>query len=174
MNLEFIFNGGESKRYHTVDTIKTQDIAAHSFGVAWLCEILTEGYATKSLIMCALAHDLAEHIVGDLPSPSKRAMSNLAAEAFNAYEEDVLTYGLSNKYSSKIVLSKDEQRTLRLADMFDGMLFCLRERQLGNTKIGTVYVRFKDYVLEQEPLTSTETRVFHEINHQWRSINERR
>jgi len=142
--IDFIHNGGLSKRFHTVDTIKTQDIAAHSFGVAWLCEFLSDGKASKNLIMAALAHDLAEHIVGDIPSPSKREMG--IVDSLHSYEMTYLRANSLSKYEEE--LTQGEAVILKLADNIDGMLFCVRERRLGNKSISVVYGRFLKYALE--------------------------
>lgn len=144
MQLDFIYKGGASKRFHTLRTIQTQDIAAHSFGVAWLCELLTGGQASKNLIMAALAHDLAEHRVGDIPSPVKRDMG--VGELFHDYEMGKLAIvGLSKYYDE---LTEGEGYTLKLADMIDGMMFCLTERNFGNSTIDPVYNNFHLYALQ--------------------------
>lgn len=144
MSYKFIFSGGSSKRYHTVETITSQDIAAHSFGVAWLCELFTEGCASKNLIMAALAHDLAEHIVGDIPSPSKRTMG--IGQLFHAAElQELATAGLS-KYDDD--LAEGERYTLQLADMVEGMLYCIKEMRLGNRNMKIVFERFYLYANE--------------------------
>ncbi len=144
MQRNFIFNGGLSKRYHTVHTLKEQDIAAHSFGVAWLCELITEGMASKNLIMAALAHDLAEHIVGDIPSPAKRALG--ISEMYGKFEADYLSSAGVGHYIEQ--LTAPEANILKFADMLDGMMFCVRERRLGNKNIDIVYARFNSYIWE--------------------------
>ncbi len=145
---DFIYNGGASKRYHTVQTHNTQDIAAHSFGVAWWCELLTDGRASKQLIMAALTHDLAEHIVGDVPSPAKRAMG--CRDAFNAYEDKILT---DAKLSHYMGLLPDEHSLLKAADCFDGLMFCLNERRMGNKHVEIVYGRYYSYIMEVKDKT---------------------
>lgn len=139
--LDFIYEGGVSKRYHTLETLKEQNIAEHSFGVAWLCEILTQGNARKELIMAALSHDLAEHIVGDIPSPTKREM-DLSAK-FQAYELNKLQSVDLAIYTESLL--DGEKQVLQLADMIDGMMFCIKERRLGNQNLGMVFIRFHAY-----------------------------
>lgn len=163
--LQFIFDGGTSKRYHTVDTLRIQDIAAHSFGVAWLCELLTEEGASKNLIMAALAHDLAEHQCGDIPSPVKRRMG--VGHLFHAEETKLLH---DNQIAYEILLTPEEKLILKQADMIEGMLFCLRERQLGNTKIEEVYGRFSKYAMEDGPVAGTAMNILLEINDQWEDL----
>lgn len=150
--LNFIYSGGASRRFHTCQILKEQDISAHSFGVAWCCELLTDGGASKSLIMAALVHDLAEHVVGDIPSPSKRAMG--VSEMFHIRELGVLQEnGLGHYYDN---LTMGDELTLKVADMIDGMMFCLREFSFGNRHLIPVYGNFKKYALEviDKPRTS--------------------
>lgn len=149
MDYNFIFDGGSSKRYHTVQTHNTQDIASHSFGVAWWCELITDKRASKQLIMAALTHDLAEHVVGDVPSPAKRAMG--CRDAFNAYEDKILK---ENGVDHYMILSEQEKAVLKAADCFDGLMFCLNERRMGNRHIEIVYGRYYSYIMEVKEKTS--------------------
>lgn len=180
MQRKFIYDGGLSRRYHTVDVLKEQNIAEHSFGVAWLCELLTQGTARKELIMSALAHDLAEHMVGDIPSPAKRAM-DIGAK-FHEYETKHLkTAGLD--YESE--LYEGEKFTLKLADMMDGMMYCIREARLGNRGVGIVYKRFGAYAQEimrqYENVEAaaawtfnkeTAEQFINDMHNEWRCLNE--
>jgi len=159
MQRNFIFNGGYSTRYHTAEVHFRQTIADHSFGVAWLCELLTEGTASKDLIMAALAHDLAEHMVGDIPSPAKRALG--VGAQFDEYElAHLKANGLSNYAAS---LMPAELDVLKYADMIEGMHFCLRERRLGNVNVDVIFGRFLSYVhqlvLSRNPTGEVELRV---------------
>lgn len=162
--LNMVFDGGASKRYHTVDTLRTQDIAAHSFGVAWLCELLTQGKASKNLIMAALAHDLAEYLVGDVPSPTKRALG--LSELLHEHEYEHLKRA-DLTYEEK--LSSVEVKILKLADCMEGMLFCVRERAQGNKSIFIVYERFMSYI-EDMLQNGVERDTFNLINKAWEAF----
>lgn len=61
----FTMRGGEVVRYHTLMTIQRETVSSHSFGVAWFVYFL-QPEARAQVLMAALAHDLAEHMVGDL------------------------------------------------------------------------------------------------------------
>lgn len=139
----FIFAGGYSKRFHTVDTIKHQEIANHSFGVAWFCELITEGAASKQLIMAALTHDLAEHIVGDIPSPAKRVLG--IRDMYEKFEMDQLK---ANDLAQYMDLHSEEAAILKLADMLEGCMYCIRERRLGNRNVEICFNRFYTYANE--------------------------
>lgn len=140
----FIYAGGRSTRFHTEDMLIRQDIASHSFGVAWMCELLTSNKARKVLIMSALSHDLAEHRVGDIPSPSKRRLN--LSEQFEEYEmEELSNVGLSYYHDE---LTDGEKIVLKMADILDGMSHCVRERRLGNKNVEIIYQRFLHYAVQ--------------------------
>lgn len=141
--LKFIYKGGLTKRFHTADTLTEQSVAEHSFGVAWVI-VLIYPSARKELILAALAHDLAEHVVGDVSSPAKRRYPALKA-ALDAAEGNVLAeVGLDYERG----LSDHELRMLKIADMLDGMMYCVRERLMGSMRSIKIYNNFKSYLAE--------------------------
>jgi 5'-deoxynucleotidase YfbR-like HD superfamily hydrolase len=138
--LNFVYNGGVSKRFHTCPTLTEQNIAEHSFGVAWLCELLTDKKASKALIMAALSHDLAEWQVGDVPAPTKRQLQ--LTERLHEFEMNHLKV-VEMYYEDE--LDDNEKRILKLADYLDGMNFCLRELSFGNSNLASVFWKFYAY-----------------------------
>ena len=164
---DFIFDGAQSKRFHTVDTLRAQTIAQHSFGVAWLCVLLSESPASSDLILAALSHDLAEHKVGDVPSPTKRALRE-TGDALEIHEE-----GFLRDVNLFYFLTEKEKTILKMADILDGMLFCLRERQLGNSlpHIKEVYSNYLRYAQEL-PRSATSDLYINHINSKWRELHE--
>lgn len=153
--LRFIQNGGSVRRFHTVRTIEPNTVAEHSFGVAWLVWVLTDGQARSRLLMACLAHDLAEQEVGDVPAPAKRALG--IGVDINELEERILaTNGLN------YTLTTEEQRTLKLADCLDGMLYCTQERKQGNKFVDDVFDRYRSYVESMVP-QGVEREVFNAV-----------
>lgn len=134
----FMLRGGEVQRFHTLRTIQEDSVGYHSFGVAWLCHLL-EPAARKELILAALAHDLAEQEVGDTPAPTKLALG--ISESMGKLEDSIL-----RREGFGVDLSHGEKLVLKLADCFQGMLFCIRERSLGNRGVELVFVRYRGYV----------------------------
>lgn len=164
--LQFIYKGGLTTRYHTQLTIKKQDVAAHSFGVAWLVVMLYPD-ASRELILAALAHDLAEHRVGDVPSPAKQSYPDLK-KAVNAAEHDILRIEC---FGHVDLLTPYERSVLRVADMLDGMMFCLRERQLGNKEIVDVWDNYLSYVHSIPELWQEATDLIEVIETLWEKAN---
>lgn len=166
--LEFIFRGAKTRRFHTADTLTTQTVGEHSFGVAWLV-ILLNPSARKELILAALAHDLAEHVVGDVASPAKRAFPALKSALDSA--EALALCGAGLDYTKG--LADSELRLLKYADMLDGMLFCVRERKMGSVVVTEIYERFRQYASEVKGLPPSAEELFNTITYEWEKVNGR-
>lgn len=136
--MNFILHAGNVQRFHTLPTLKGQTVGHHSFGVAWMCYLLTNGAPTADLLMAALSHDAAEQTVGDIPSPSKKILDT--ENKLSAMEADILSdFGLN------VVLTPREEAILKMADILDGMLFCMSERHMGNRFISSCMGRYAGY-----------------------------
>ena len=150
--LEFLLAGAEVLRYHTVQTLQRETVGHHSHGVACLV-LLLDPQASARLLRAALLHDLAEQHTGDIPSPAKREYGigeqveqlerRLMAEAGITYPQ----------------LGAADARTLKLADIAHGALFCVRELSLGNRRMRRVYDRYLSYA-HQMLLTGREAELF--------------
>lgn len=151
--VKFITAGGEVTRYHTVRVLQQETVGHHSFGVAMYCYLM--GSPSANLLMAALTHDLAEHITGDCPAPAKRELG--IGEAMNALEDRIL-----RDIGLEFPLTDAERRTLKLADIFQGMSFCTRELQLGNQNIRPIFNRYKSYA-EEKVLVGAERELFDTI-----------
>ena len=163
--LNFIYKGAQTKRFHTADTQTSQTVGAHSFGVAWLV-VLISPTARKELILAALAHDLAEHIVGDVSSPTKRAFPALRAAVDEAEGAALKAVGLD--YAAG--LTCHEQKVLKCADMLDGMMFCVRARRMGDLGVKEIYNNFYAYVSEIT-LTEHVKELVSVVAKQWEEVN---
>lgn len=140
--LTFLRRSGRVRRYHTEELLKPQDVAQHSYGVAWLCWWLCQGQVSAALILHALAHDAAEHALGDIPSPTKRELG--IRQQVDAAEARLMAL-------HSIVLpdlSDFENKVLKLADALDGVLHCVHELELGNQTLYAVFLNFHRYGLE--------------------------
>jgi 5'-deoxynucleotidase YfbR-like HD superfamily hydrolase len=136
--LEFLTLGAEVKRFHTVTTLRGETVGHHSHGVAMLC-LMLDPDASASLLKAALLHDLAEQATGDIPSPAKRELG--IRDQISAVEQAVLL----NADFRLPDLTTHEARTLKLADIAHGALFCVREMELGNRRARQVFDRYMSY-----------------------------
>lgn len=150
--LKVIRAGGSVQRFHTQRTIQAESVGKHSFGVAWLCYLLSDGNPTMNLIINALSHDLGEWVTGDVPAPVKVARPDLRRILAEAEEEAVPA-------RLQPPLLESEGRTLKLADIFDGMLFCAEEKRLGNAGIVPTFEAYYSYVKMFFPLQRAEKEV---------------
>ena len=153
--LEFITFGAEVRRYHTLTTLQTETVGHHSHGVALLCGVL-EPHAHARLLMAALVHDLAEQVTGDIPSPAKRELG--IGNDLHELEETLLR----KAGFPQPVLGPSELRTLKLADLAQGALTCVRELQLGNSRMRIVLDRYVSYA-ESMNLQGREAELFNTI-----------
>ena len=158
--LAFICTGERTKRFHTKDTIKTNTVAEHSFSVIWLIHQLTKGKASNNLIMAGASHDLAEHVTGDMPGHTKRALGELGARLTELEESLLLDHDMF------FPISNEEQRILSMADYMSGMLFCCIERSLGNKTLDKVYATWHSYVMQLTP-TGVELTILEFIQSRW-------
>lgn len=165
--LKFIYEGAKTKRFHTADTLTAQTVGEHSFGVAWLVLLIAPN-CRKEVLCAALAHDLAEHLVGDVPSPAKRQFPALG-EAVNGAEEVLL---LNNKLDFEVGLTPQELRVVKLADNLDGMMFCVRERRMGSKVVVGIYNNFYDYTNEMLRAGEPAYELFVTINEMWEKYHD--
>lgn len=153
--IRFMIAGSEVTRYHTIRTIQTESVGHHSHQVAVLCAILYPN-ASAQLLKAALFHDLAEHVTGDIPSPSKKKYG--IGEQVSELEDTLL-----RDVGFEIKLDAHDKRCLKFADIFQGALFCVRELQLGNEGLRIVYLRYKSYAEDMIP-TGKEKEMLEIIN----------
>lgn len=144
-SLMFMRRGGETRRYHGHRLLQEDFVGHHTFN---LMSILIHicPHASATLLRAALKHDVAEHICGDMPAPTKRA-EEFGADfraKFGEYEASLAAkVGLDLEEGA---LTADEKRYLKLADALDGMMFIIDERTLGNSRVEHVFRPFASYV----------------------------
>lgn len=153
--LQFMLTGAEVARYHTVHTLQRETVGHHSHGVACVALLLSPS-ASRALLIAALMHDLAEQHTGDIPSPAKREYG-IGEQVDKLERRLMLQAGLA--YPE---LSAADARTLKLADIAHGALFCVREMSLGNRRMAVVYERYMSYA-RQMLLVGLEVELFDTI-----------
>ena len=109
--------------------------------------------------MAALLHDLAECVTGDIPSPAKRLYG------ITAQIDDLEETIMRNNGWVLPVLEPAERRVLKLADIAQGALFCVRELNKGNRTMRLVYDRYMGYAQKMD-LVGSERQLFNAIKEQ--------
>jgi 5'-deoxynucleotidase YfbR-like HD superfamily hydrolase len=131
-NLLNILEGGDVKRYHTLPTIGEQTVANHSWGVAMILNWLDPNIS-KIAVLKALAHDVAEKQTGDIPAPTKWNNRSLA-KRLSAFERRIeKELGVDYKIPEK------EKVLFKQADVFELLLYCVKQRSLGNVNVNIVF-----------------------------------
>lgn len=149
--LEFMWAGGNTRRFHTVPTILTDTVGHHSYNVACIIMYLRPE-ASAALLRAALKHDMAEHVLGDMPAPTKRKLPGYASgsttELFRAAFGKLEDKECHDAGVGLEDLSPDDGWLLKFADAFDGLRFCLQELDMGNALILPALHNFRSYAEE--------------------------
>jgi len=139
-------DAGAIKRFHTARLIQGETVAEHSFNLVNLIMIVTNGNASRNLILAAITHDLGEYAVGDIPSPIKRALPKEVAHQIDLREEGAVQD--IHPCMKGIFLAPAEAFLLSLADKLDGLLKCIDELRMGNRRITTAGDNYCNYIIE--------------------------
>lgn len=131
---EFIeaWRSGQVVRKHTMENIRAENIAEHTWGVVLLL-IIAWPNAPARVIKMAHVHDNGERATGDMPGPTKWANPTLGSEMDRLERQhimDTLPKHLCDEYSA---MSETDWAVI---EFFDRAEFCVsmsRERRLGNT-----------------------------------------
>lgn len=127
--IELAHRGGLVTRFHCHSLLHKENVGEHSHMVACLVAIYYEFRPSAALLMAALAHDLPEYKLGDVPGPVKKMLPGLS-EAYAAAESQVYTdYG----WPEFPELTEEEKEVLKFADALSGYLTAFREVRCGNT-----------------------------------------
>jgi hypothetical protein len=140
-DMEAMWEGGETARFHTCTMLRPDTVGQHSYGVACVMMHVYPAAPARLLRAC-LKHDMAEQFTGDMPSPAKRGLG--IREQFAAYEDEFLdSVGIGAE-----PLSAAQAWLLKFCDSADGTRVCIRERSMGNRRIEFAYGNFNRYLDE--------------------------
>lgn len=142
--LKAVERSARVRRYHTEPVIHQQNVGEHTYGVMWFILLMVDN-PSAALLTAALMHDTPEYVVGDVPSPTKKAP--VIKQAFDQLEDEVL-----ERLLWKLpVISDVEARYLKLADLLEGAAFCLSELRRGNRDIETALGNYLHYIASMHP-----------------------
>lgn len=147
----FMRDGMNVRRYHQYTLIESDTVGKHSAGVALFANLI-DPTARKEVLLAALFHDLGEVILGDIPAPTKRALSQSARDELDNVEVRALEL---HGYKTDL-LTDEEVRLLKICDCLDGLAFCVEERNRGNRTLNRVAEKYRDYLAQCFNSTSPE------------------
>jgi len=160
--IQFAYEGADVHRFHTRPGIRPNTDGQHSWGVALLVWLLTGDTPRAEVLLAALTHDLGEHVVGDVPRPTKIFLG--LGNSLDRLED-----GARAKYGLDFheLLTPAEARVLKLADMLDGLLWCAREAGLGSKMTRVMYYHWHEGIQAFAPLSSREAEVVDAVSGIW-------
>lgn len=173
--IEFFRRAFLVRRYHQYFTQEVDTVGKHSAGVAVFVHLINPN-ASKELIMACLTHDMGEVILGDIPAPTKRALSSSAKMEIDRVEESALS---SMGFHFVSALTEEEAKLMKVADCLDGLSFCIEERRRGNLSIkpvGDNYALYLSEISGKLPEASWRLRaleVIDQTTQEWRNCNVR-
>lgn len=145
-----LYDSADVKRLHTVPTRAVQTVGQHThgtmlFAAELICHARNAGHTINAewVLMELLTHDAPELVTGDIPAPVKRRseglVQTLAVMEVNFY---------ADLHIESEELSELERGIVKASDILDLMMFCIRERQMGNhhPRIGVVMANVHSYL----------------------------
>lgn len=119
-----------TKRWHIVQTHRTQTLAEHSFAVAVIAGSLAAACGYKGLLhdrlrlqllQTALSHDLIEVRTGDMPTPFKRVLERVGGAGIVERAEDLV----DSDHSGAMRQSEgtEIETLVKLADQIEAIFF---------------------------------------------------
>ena len=125
-------------RSHTKVTNIKDTIARHNNNMQNLMKRLNPGRSVE-LIDAIQDHDAAELLLGDTPSPAKKAFPELK-EMLDALENYV------NRWLQiKIKLTPEEKNWLKSVDKLEYLMSCIDEAELGNTRVLPLIDKYRQW-----------------------------
>lgn len=125
MNIKTVLNSGNVVRFHNHVGIDKQKISEHQWGVALVAQFIDPN-CSKDLILACITHDAAEYYMGDIPANVKWDNPKVKT----VFEE------IETKWEKKngvyFELSPNESVILKMADMLEGMHYCIKQVRRGH------------------------------------------
>lgn len=160
--IELLAAAGRVKRFHNTPTILTQTVGEHTWLVMGLVLMLCEDMdrtRIADILYAAFMHDVPEAATGDIPAPAKRAMGNEGRMDLACYESRVLKWAGMTEPD----LSEEEARTVKIADILEGVIRCRIEVALGNSHAHDIGFKFSQYLESMAPFSERETQVLEAV-----------
>jgi 5'-deoxynucleotidase YfbR-like HD superfamily hydrolase len=115
------------RRYHTEFVSSEETVGEHTAGVLMFCLIITDGNASRELLVTALLHDFAEYYTGDAPFPAKRDYPELKKLLDRIEGQYLLDIGIVIEE-----ITPEEKVVLKAADMLQLCYKARKEIRMGN------------------------------------------
>jgi 5'-deoxynucleotidase YfbR-like HD superfamily hydrolase len=137
------WRNGQVTRKHTMENIRPENTAEHTWGLMMLLMIAWPNVNTRILI-AAQVHDSGERATGDMPGPTKWANPELGKMMDDLEHQHI---GATLPIHIVRFLGEMNACDWAIIEFFDRAEFCIsmsRERRLGNTYAMMYYKRSLD------------------------------
>lgn len=172
--LPLIFRMKYINRWSLMFNTQKEDLMQHTAECAFITHYLAivgnscfgKSYDVNKLAVCALFHDTAEVLTGDLPTPVKyfnEDMRNIYKQIEKTASEKLrehLPKDLREDYSAYLDeahLSDEERKILKISDKLCAYIKCIYELNAGNNEFQPAYTRLRK---EIESIDSEELKYF--------------
>lgn len=147
-----LLDTGEVTRFHAVPTVTAQTVGHHTFGV--LAILMAIGCFSdpkcRWLLAAALLHDAPELYTGDIPFTTKRANKDLKLILDRLEAQAGIDYLFTSPR-----LTPRHQSLLKLADMLEGLRWCLAGHERGRIIVAKRWAKaIRDLLAVAAPLFS--------------------
>lgn len=118
------------KRWHIVQTHRTQTVAEHAFAVSVIAGSLAAAMRWKGLLhhsnqlkllQWSLSHDILEAKTGDMPTPFKRALEAVGGAGIVEKAEDFVDRETAGGY--RAIAGTEIEMIVKLADQMEAIFF---------------------------------------------------
>jgi len=135
---------GETLRYHTSlgGLIRRQDVAQHVYNLIWLATTFYRDEPPGALLLHLLGHDAGERFTGDIPGNFKRRLDAHSQGNIDNVEAELLRERVDYVPPP---LSGFEAAVADFVDKLEGLLFCRRERLMGNKLVDPIFENYLAY-----------------------------
>ncbi len=120
--VETVMRMSAVKRWHMIETTRTQTLAEHTANVSLLTWVIAHSspgmfFPPLDTLLSAMVHDLAETFIGDIPTHSKPLIGK---EAIDKAEASVLPQMFKRPQAEK---TGSAHLLIKIADLADGIRF---------------------------------------------------
>jgi len=149
------------KRWNHHPSIRVQSVAAHSFNVVVITEILARRIlglhreTVAALLVSAMYHDFTESVTGDISPLVKRFADWQEVEERALVEAAQIS--AHSDLNEKFVLSAEMSPIVKLADYLDAWLFSRTEVNIGNAMHMAIRDELTQKIQDLVPVVVRET-----------------
>ncbi len=141
MRIRNILLSGDVVRFHNHAGIDKQKNSEHQWGCALIVQYI-HPECSKELLLAALTHDAAEYVTGDIPFTAKLLnpeLKSILDEMERKWEQDNdVNFSISN----------GEKKILKIADVLEGMFFCIQQVRVGHINAKRPFRKWRKYFYE--------------------------